>query len=82
MSDLLSKMKNEALSLPEDDRAKLAHELIMSLDEGIDSDVDNAWEAEISRRVQEIRMALLKEGLQKKYCQKSEQNINEKNYYP
>ncbi len=55
MSDLLSKMKNEALSLPEDDRAKLAHELIMSLDEGIDSDVDNAWEAEISRRVQEIK---------------------------
>ncbi len=55
MSDLLSKMKNEALSLPEDDRAKLAHELIMSLDEGIDSDADNTWEAEISRRVQEIK---------------------------
>jgi len=55
MSDLLNKMKNEALSLPEDERAKLAHELIMSLDEGIDSDVNNEWEAEISRRVKEIK---------------------------
>ncbi len=55
MSDLLNKMKNEALSLPVDDRAELAHELIMSLDEGVDSDINNAWEAEISRRVQEIK---------------------------
>lgn len=55
MSELLDKMTNEALSLPIDDRAKLAHELIMSLDEHIDSDVNNAWEAEISRRVQEIK---------------------------
>ncbi len=55
MSDLLNKMRNEALSLPVDDRAKLAHELIISLDEDIDSDVNNAWEAEISRRVQEIK---------------------------
>jgi len=55
MSDLLNKMRNEAFSLPVDDRAKLAHELIISLDEGIDSDVNNAWEAEISRRVKEIK---------------------------
>ncbi len=41
MSDLLNKMRNEALSLPVDDRAKLAHELIISLDECIDSDVNN-----------------------------------------
>lgn len=55
MSDLLDKMTNEALSLPINDRAKLAHELIMSLDERIDSDVNNAWEAEISRRAQQIK---------------------------
>ena len=55
MSDLLDKITNEALSIPINDRAKLAHELIMSLDEHIDSDVNNAWEAEISRRVQEIK---------------------------
>jgi len=55
MSDLLNKMRNDALSLPIDDRAKLAHELIISLDECIDSDVNSAWESEISRRVQEIK---------------------------
>ncbi len=55
MSDLLNKMKNKALSLSVNDRAKLAHELIISLDEEIDSDVDNAWEAEICRRVNEIK---------------------------
>jgi putative addiction module component (TIGR02574 family) len=55
MSDSLDKMTNEVLSLPIDDRAKLAHELIMSLDERIDSDVNNAWEAEISRRAQQIK---------------------------
>jgi putative addiction module component (TIGR02574 family) len=55
MSELLNKMKNEALSLPVDDRAKLAHELIMSLDERVDSGVNNAWEEEISKRVQEIK---------------------------
>ncbi len=55
MSELLNKMRNEAMSLPVDDRAKLARELIISLDDCIDSNVDNAWEEEISRRVQEIK---------------------------
>ncbi len=55
MSNLLDEMRSDALSLPANDRAKLAHELIKSLDENIDSDVNNAWEAEICRRVQEIK---------------------------
>lgn len=55
MSALLDKMANEALSLPINDRAKLAHDLIVSLDEHIDSDVNNAWEVEINRRVKEIK---------------------------
>ena len=41
--------------MPKNDRAKLAHELIVSLDEHIDSDVNNAWEKEINRRVKEIK---------------------------
>ncbi|MBZ0110571.1 MAG: addiction module protein [Candidatus Scalindua rubra] len=44
-----------SLSLPKDERAKLAHELIVSLDDQIDSDVNNAWEKEINRRVKEIK---------------------------
>ncbi len=55
MSALLDKMTNEALSLPINDRAKLAHELIVSLDDQVDSDVNIAWEKEINRRVKEIK---------------------------
>ncbi|MCP4255796.1 MAG: addiction module protein [Candidatus Scalindua sp.] len=55
MSNLLDEMRNDLLSLPVNDRARLAHDLIKSLDENIDSCVDNAWEAEICRRVQEIK---------------------------
>jgi putative addiction module component (TIGR02574 family) len=55
MAALLEKMTNDALSLPQEDRAKLAHELIVSLDEHLDSDVGEAWENEIRRRVKEIK---------------------------
>jgi len=48
--DLLS----DALSLPARERARLAHELILSLDEGEDSDAAEAWVAEIERRAQEV----------------------------
>jgi len=55
MTVLTDKMTNDALSLPEKERAKLAHELIVSLDEHLDSDAGNAWEREICRRVKEIK---------------------------
>lgn len=55
MSALLDKMTNEILSLPKNDRAQLAHELIVSLDDQIDSDVNDAWKKEINRRVKEIK---------------------------
>ena len=60
MSDLLDKMTNEALSLPIKDRAKLAYRLITSLDEHIDSDLSNAWEIEINRRVKDINNGIAK----------------------
>ncbi len=62
MSALLDKMTNEVLSLPINDRAKLAHELIVSLDGDAesDSDVNNSWEMEINRRVKEIKAGAAK----------------------
>jgi putative addiction module component (TIGR02574 family) len=48
--DLLS----EALELPLDDRAKLAAELLESL-EAAEADVENAWAGEIERRVAAAR---------------------------
>ena len=43
-------MLGTALALPPDERAWLTSELIASLDEGEDADVEAAWAAEIERR--------------------------------
>jgi len=44
-----------ALALPYDERARLARELLESLDEGEDADAAADWVAEIDRRMQEIK---------------------------
>lgn len=49
-SDLLS----DALELPLDERAKLAAEIIESLDPGTEENVDEAWSKEIERRIAEV----------------------------
>ena len=43
-----------ALSLPESERAELAASLIRSLDSSVDPTADEAWAAEIQRRVASI----------------------------
>ncbi len=50
-NDLLKR----ALKLPAEARAALAGGLIDSLDETVDEDAEQAWEAEVSRRVGELR---------------------------
>jgi len=40
----------QALQLPEHERAKIAARLLESLDEAAQKDVDNAWVVEIERR--------------------------------
>ena len=55
MSLLLQEVANKALDLPLEERAELAHELIVSLDDAIDKEVETAWDAEIERRVKEIK---------------------------
>jgi putative addiction module component (TIGR02574 family) len=55
MSLLLQEVTNRALNLPPEERAELAHELIVSLDDVIDKEVETAWDAEIERRVKEIK---------------------------
>ena len=50
----LEKIRTEALSLPEADRAELAHNLVASLDGRSDPDAESAWDAEIVRRLAEI----------------------------
>jgi putative addiction module component (TIGR02574 family) len=44
------RLLEQALSLPEHERAKIAARLLESLDDEVQSDVDAAWAAEIERR--------------------------------
>jgi putative addiction module component (TIGR02574 family) len=50
----------EALQLPAEARAALAGELIQSLDERVDDDAEEAWAAEIRRRVDQLDAGTVK----------------------
>lgn len=50
----LEKVRAAALNLPEQDRAELAHDLVTSLDGPDDPNAEQAWDAEILRRLAEI----------------------------
>jgi putative addiction module component (TIGR02574 family) len=53
-SPTFEKVRSEALSLSEAERADLAHSLVESLDGPPDTDTETAWDAEILRRLAEI----------------------------
>ncbi len=44
----------EALKLPSNERAEVAEQLIASLDEAPDADVEEAWQEEVQRRLGQI----------------------------
>jgi len=54
MSSTLSELKKKASQLPEEERAELALSLIESLDGPADSDVEEARQQEIERRVRQF----------------------------
>lgn len=49
-----SRILEEALALPAAERAKLAASLISSLEPEEDRGVEQAWRAEVARRVEEL----------------------------
>jgi putative addiction module component (TIGR02574 family) len=53
-SETLERLRAEISTLSEADRAELAHELIVSLDEPHDNEAGVAWDREIVRRIAEI----------------------------
>ena len=55
MTATLERLTHDALELSTHERAQLAHSLIASMDEEHDADADSAWDAEVERRVEEIR---------------------------
>jgi putative addiction module component (TIGR02574 family) len=48
------RVRADALSLPSEERARLAHDLIVSLDEAQDPGAADAWLAELERRAREV----------------------------
>ena len=55
MTALVDELSQRARALSPEDRARLADELLASLDEDSSPDTEQAWEQEIGRRVKEIR---------------------------
>ena len=55
MSAAAEKIRGELVTLSPEERAELAHFLISSLDGAADADAEQAWDAELSRRAEEIR---------------------------
>ncbi|MFO1128165.1 MAG: addiction module protein [Rhodospirillales bacterium] len=53
-SETLRRLRDEALMLPEGERAELAHELVKSLDAPADADAARGWDAELLRRLAEV----------------------------
>lgn len=54
MPTLVEQLSARAKALSPEDRARLAEELLDSLQEASDADAEAAWEREIERRVTEI----------------------------
>lgn len=54
MSTRADTILGSALALPSNERARIAGELIASLDEGQDADAEAAWATEIERRIAEV----------------------------
>jgi putative addiction module component (TIGR02574 family) len=52
-------IEHEALHLPALDRAKLAHKLLLSLDDMSEPEVEEAWLDEAERRAAEIDQGLV-----------------------
>ena len=60
MSDVLVELFRQASELPEEDRATLAGLLIESLESEYETGVDEAWAAEIERRIAELESGRVK----------------------
>jgi hypothetical protein len=59
MTEEATRLLLEALELPSHLRAKIAAELIASLDRGNEEEVQKAWAQEIARRTEAIRRGAL-----------------------
>jgi putative addiction module component (TIGR02574 family) len=54
MSETAEKLKLELSQLSTKERAEIAYFLIHSLDEGIDDELETAWDTELTQRLEDI----------------------------
>ena len=54
MTDKTQAIVEQALKLSPTERADVAEQLLASLDEALDSDVEQAWQEEVQRRLQQV----------------------------
>ena len=55
MTTLVEELSAQARTLPPEDRARLAEDLLASLQEDCETEAEAAWDIEIERRVSEVR---------------------------
>jgi len=55
MPATVTELTEQALELSENERAELAHRLLLSLEEVKEDGVEEAWDEEIARRVERIK---------------------------
>ena len=54
MTDPVTELSERALALPPEDRARLAEELLASLDDRAGPVVDAAWDLELQKRIADV----------------------------
>jgi putative addiction module component (TIGR02574 family) len=54
MTSVARKILRDAMAMSAGDRAQVAQELLLGLEHELDQDVEEAWQQEASRRLQEI----------------------------
>ena len=60
MPDLVTELSQRARELAPEDRARLAQELLASLEGDLEPEVDAAWDAELRRRIAEVDAGAIK----------------------
>jgi putative addiction module component (TIGR02574 family) len=75
-SQIMERLRNEALELSEAERAELAHDLVRSLDGTADASAAGAWDAEILRRLQEIEAGAAKTVDREEFSRRIRERLN------
>jgi len=60
MPDLVTELSQRARELTPEERARLAEELLASLEGGLEPQVDAAWDDELRKRIAEVESGTVK----------------------